>query len=411
MIWRYVGLLTCLNLVSCAEDPESLISPPVAEKTSGRVAPSPWTLDDEFARIARDVVPGFAGRYLDESGAHVVLITDPSRSDEARAYVEDYRRSRGFAPDQWTLRVVQYDAIELLGWKLAVRSLLARGLIVGLDIDEVNNRLTVGAVEPNMGNVAALVSGLGVPVEAFIVRPDRPSEFTATLQDRYRPVTPGYQIQNDNGATCTAGMNAYYAGERVLITASHCTLNEFSSPDFGIMYQNTDAPGNRIGVELRDTPPYSCDPFGFAAPCRWSDAAYIEYDDSVAWRRAGLARLMPGGLVDQSSYIPIDKGILSWNDIEVGMVIWVTGRTSGVKKANINNTCEDRSTGSPAVNLLCQVRAYKNTVQNGDSGGPVWYGDTYFVGIVWGGGIESGVPFLHFSPAANIWADLDGFTL
>src|SRR5687768_4442916 len=89
---------SCAVFLSACADEEPLSSAPVTSglstDISGPRGPIPWTIDDEFARVAREEVPGFAGRYLD-GDRHVALITDPASTELAREYIARYRAGRG----------------------------------------------------------------------------------------------------------------------------------------------------------------------------------------------------------------------------------------------------------------------------------------------------------------------------
>ena len=294
--------------------------------------------------------------------------------------------------------------------------------VVSLDIDVVLNRISMGVIAGHEDAVLAASLLAGIPAAALHVFADEPPHALTSLQDRYRPVTPGFQIEAPWIGACTAGMNGYHNGLRVLVVASHCTTVSFS-PDAEPIYQNLEIAGRRIGFEIADRDDYWCYP-NFPYECRWSDAAYVQYTDTVQSRSSAIAK--PDRINSYTSPTDIVLNVTGTNafpvvgehlssDIEISTAYDKVGRTTGWSRASITHDCYDVRSGEPPYpHLLCQFRGRKALFRPGDSGAPVFWrhlltNEVHFAGIAWGGGGSGEDSYMIFSPPDGIRADLGGF--
>ncbi|HEX8695540.1 MAG TPA: hypothetical protein VF746_24215, partial [Longimicrobium sp.] len=121
---RYTKTVPAAVLALLATAACDSFDPPVSPESGGasanRAAPQAEfrTPDDEFARVARAEVPGFAGFYLQNDGTPVVLLTDPAQRGAAQRYLarEFVRARRGRhanAPTQPIFLKAAYDFAQL----------------------------------------------------------------------------------------------------------------------------------------------------------------------------------------------------------------------------------------------------------------------------------------------------------
>ena len=246
-------LTTCDVPTSPPDDVRPLQS--VVASQSGRLL----NLNDEWARIARTSVPGFAGMHRQPDGTVAVLLTDVSRRAEAEAYVaEEFDRSAQIPAVDVT--PAQYDFDQLNQWFLALDLLFQRSRdIASLDIDEVNNRLAVGVLNSDAVSFVRLnANDLGIPPQALDVRIGggtiNQSAVQHTLQERARPVDGGYEVGNTaRPGECTFSWNLIIDGEPFFVTASHCTGTPFEldqSRKSSRIMQPRSAPSGRTSYQF-----------------------------------------------------------------------------------------------------------------------------------------------------------------
>ena len=414
-------LCTCglLAVVSACDEPSNPTQPP-SEEDSPRPADlraeRVVTLDDEFERIARDEVPGFAGYYLDDEGRSVVLLVDPTqRAVAARVVVAAYRARVGLPAAPAIIRAARYDFIQLKRWRDVAIPLTRGDGVFTLDIDEVANKVRVGVQD--MAKAAELQSALlaaGIPASAVTVKVEPRPEYRQSLQGQHRPVHAGYQVQGSGRPPCTLTVNAGGSGENFtsfFFTASHCTGIKFGM-DYLAEYQpvNT-SEANLIGWEYQDVQPYWCPQYGMT--CRYSDAALfgIPVGPQYAWARIARPTNYAIGqagtlLVDTANAFVIASDLDG--DEVVGWWMDKVGRTSGWTRGQVQQTCVI------IAQLVCQ---YVGSIwsQGGDSGSPILrtnisgpdpgtVGNVNFSGILWGGP-QGDFTTTYWSPASGIRHD------
>lgn len=356
--------------------------------------PQFWTRDDEFARAARAEVPGFAGYYLDVEGTPVILLKDHKQRDAAERYlaaeIEDALRGEGGyrAP---IFRKVTHDFADLKGWFDKLTSLLPRGDVYLLDVDEVRNRVFVGVRDKAaIRAVRREAARLRVPpgVLKVEIRP-APEPFIG-LQDRTSYLAGGYMIQGFTGGDCTLGFNATHLGISVFVTNSHCTY-DFLAYDGGTFTQPTYFAGNEIGTELTDKALYNCNDSTLV--CRRSDSAYVRHNGSrtIGQGRIAYTEQATGGPAPNLTVVGYYEIVRRYSGTApVGLVLTKTGRTSGTTYGTITQSCVTKSGNSRGKYFSYPCQDISNVYATyGDSGSPMYRRvsttQVELYGILWGG--------------------------
>jgi len=411
-----------------------LLFPVAAFAQAGpRTAPG---LDGRFLELAHQV-PGFGGYFFDDNGDLNVYLTDLSKEPAARAAVADVAQRRFQRHQQpWSrpaaiiVRHADFDFPQLQGWRARFSALPIIAGVQLVDVDEKMNRIYIGVTnEEAVPRVLARFDALGAPRSAVTVEVVPVASLTSTLQQYYRPLIGGLQIDWNNAqgvpTTCTLGVNVWYTnfsqgistGTPGFYTAGHCSTTRFAT-DGTVFSQG----GTRIGYERWDPPPFTsaltsaCPP---GAYCRWSDVAFAQYDDpnvdrhqgsvaQTAWR--GFGNSQPGSLDIVTEYVlnatttPVVGDYLD----KVGRTTgWTSGQITQAQPGQIAHTCGDFFIGG--YDILCQdqVEAFADS---GDSGSPVFAELTQtsaaFAGIVWAK--DNNGAFI-FSPIDRIAADMGGY--
>ena len=352
------------------------------------------TPDDEFARVARAEVPGFAGFYLADDGTPVIRLVNQSQRGAAQRYLAQElaaaRRGRlAHAPQQPVFLAAEFDFAQLKGWADQLTPLLQqRSDVYLIDVDEANNRVLLGVADANAtGAVRAEAARLGIPAAAVTVQTQPKPAVRATVQDRFTTFVGGIQIAFGQ-YLCTAGFNAkrVSTGANIFVTNSHCTTTQYAS-DGVAEYQNVVGSGNQVGNEVADRALYACTTGSTA--CRRSDAAYISHNGTRTIGQGGIIRTnwntgAAGGLTTIGEFDIIGRYAGS---LPVGSYLDKTGRTSGSTYGQVTNSCV--TIGS----LICQDIS-KVWSQPGDSGSPVYVyiggsgtaeNDVQLHGVMWGG--------------------------
>jgi hypothetical protein len=143
-----------------------------------------------------EVVSGFGGYFLDETGAPTVYLTDPSRRADAEQALAGFLADRGFTAEDLRVRQGTYEYAQLDAWYRQARPDVfgVAGTILG-DVDEAQNRIRVGvASEAAATAVQGVVAQLGIPSDAVIVEQRAPFTTAATLRDNVSPLQGGLQI-------------------------------------------------------------------------------------------------------------------------------------------------------------------------------------------------------------------------
>ena len=368
-------------------------------------------------------VPSFAGFFL-EGNTLVTLVSDlnqASAAQDAVRRVAAARATRGNDPRLATaevaVRAVKFTFQQLKQWRdqFEQQALATLPDVVSIDLDEVRNQVAIGLADGSgTAAVEKVMTDLGAPVGS--VRIDRVGQPKAlqTVRDRVRPVVGGLEAVGIlNGyleKTCTYSFNATYNGTQVVLTASHCTgqMYQNDAPP-SVFYQNSIWFTDRIGPEWLD-PPH------FGPGHRYSDAAMIKYDSSVAFTFGYIARTTwSDSTWGYSGSLTIDslnpfRIIGEWDYAVVGEPVEKVGRTTGWTSGTITATC---------VEILlagwyrdCSTEA-TNWADEGDSGSPVfywnWWGtakDVDLVGILYGR--LDGISRTAFSPMGGLHRDFPG---
>lgn len=397
-----------LVLAACGTE-DAPVSPQPREPGDGR-APGPQvgrlTSDDELARLAREQIPGFAGYYLRDDGTPVLRLVDASQRAKAEAWLADglarTRVGRNARPFRATAVLpATYDFAQLRGWADALQPLLGRDDVYLIDVDEVENRVSLGVRDAAaIETVWREAARLGIPNAAV----------RATIQPRPEPRNPrlrqavlagGIQIQSAVGL-CTYGFNATRVvnGQPIFVTNSHCTP-VYLGPDGGVVGQPSLAAADIIGNEVADV----------AGP-RFADAAYISWNGSRPRSQGGIVITNPiafggpGGGAQVGEYDIVSR----WaGAIVPGLILDKQGRTSYGTFGQVLASC---------VNIgpfICQDVSDVWS-EPGDSGSPmfVWVGgtnnnDVHLYGILWGGPAGN-FNITYSSRLPGIEADLGALT-
>lgn len=365
--------------------------------------------------LARDV-PGFGGVYVAEDGIPTVYLTDPSQRGAAQRAVTGYLQRHGLEATGLRVKQAAFDLEQLDRWFLAASpEVLAVSGTVYMDLDEANNRLTVGVSDPGArAGVRSALTGLGIPESAYATVAAEPIRFVATLRDRVRPVIGGLQI-HFHIFLCTLGFNAIQGGAESFITNSHCTMKQGGVEDTEYAQPLFSAIDNFIGTEVAD-PPYQIGgdcPRGFR--CRFSDSSRARYAEGVEHELGMIVRTEgpdTGSLeIDGTFRIRGETA----NPV-LGQIVNKMGRTTGWTSGRVTATCVD--TGVSASNFLFYCQSFVENdagsvvVGAGDSGSPVFERtggpNVQLHGILWGGN-GPGTLFVY-SPLSGIETELGPLT-
>jgi hypothetical protein len=388
--------LTLLGSAGCADRPivgSDSAESPLEAKLGQPPQQQIWTSDDEFARVARAEVPGFAGYYFDMTGTPIILVKDHRQGKAAARYVAPLlaqaSRGRNAGPLKAPIiRKVAHDFAELKGWFDQLDGLMPRDGVYSLDVDEVGNRISVGVRDDAViRSIRREAARLRVPPGILAFRIERPAELRITLQDWTSTLTGGFQIDGPETATssgeCTYGFNAVYQNMWMFVTNSHCTYNYFAMGNT-ILTQPSYYQGNEIGTEYADRGMYAC--AGTGTSCRRSDAAYIKLNGSRTIGQGKIAYTeLSYGRRSSLEVLGYYDVVRRFTAVAVGTFLDKTGRTSGTTYGQVTEAC--RTLYSGPYELRCQDIS---TVwsEPGDSGSPmyVWRdGVVELYGILWGG--------------------------
>lgn len=400
-----VVVLTSLSCDDPVHAPPTLAPPDMLRAL--RPVENDWDLDAQWAQIARDSIPGFAGYYRSEAGEYVAAVAGGSPAQPVEDFVRRRLQERGKAGTVVQIRSVEYDFDSLNGWKDELVRLLDGESVYWIDIDELGNRIVLGvASSETEARIRAFADSAGIPDVLVVVETTKPANRSHSLGSRVRPVVGGLRIEADDGSggyvPCTLGANAYSYTTLGFVTASHCPETSVFSLDGVVQYQSVFGEANhRISQEVKDP-----------SSNRTSDAAFYEYDidsDSVRW-----------GHIARTLYLSTDPGqdgstvidtAQPWFRIVseesnsaqvVGEIVDKMGAVSGWTRGHVTQTCVT------LYGLPCQwVAALRS--RKGDSGSPIFQKDgdkARLFGILWGGPPPDVWDTTFYSPVANVEADL-----
>lgn len=417
-----IPALALLALAACADTPATgpaAAGPSLASADSA--APAPDTVvyegEKEYEEVAAQV-PGYAGHWYDEDGNRVIALTDRSQEALAVRVIDARDEPEPAEGEQRTgaTRFVdaQYDFATLRDFRnRATFPVLEAPGAVAVDADEHRNRLTVwiedDAARPE---VERRLAAARVPLDATIIEVTGAPEAYQTLQNFFRPLQSGYQIQNPAGGICTLGVPGLGAAPSY-ITNSHCTQAYWWNTGTAF-YQPLVAAAWFIGNEAIDPPGWAC---GGGWICRWSDAALIPVAAGVPWANQ-IARTTGFGVHWAPGSITTG-GLAAWNVVNppqwwplLGQWVDKVGRTTGWNRGVVTNTCVNfvaPPPSPPGRRVLCQY-LMTNMAGPGDSGSPVFrqlpVNRAQVTGLLWGG---INLPWFKrsiFSPRGGVWTDL-----
>lgn len=128
----------------------------------------PTSVDELYLEVVRKV-PAFGSMFVNGDCLYVYLL-DPTQKEQAEAAIRDIFGSEYICPEGIRVLQGQYSFIQLKEWKDRMSALWAIPGIVFIDIDDANNRLTVGVESSQAGaGVERELLQLGVPREAVII--------------------------------------------------------------------------------------------------------------------------------------------------------------------------------------------------------------------------------------------------
>ncbi|HEU0301740.1 MAG TPA: trypsin-like serine protease, partial [Longimicrobium sp.] len=400
-----IGMVTGLAvLTACSDQGNNPASPEEESSASESKGAGPpaqarnGSWDDRLAALAEQV-PGFGGFFQEPvGGGMVVYLTDTNRAAAAKSLVAAFLRTHGAPAEQLVIRQGEYDWRDLLRWRRGIEGVGLQG-ITFTDVDERTNRVVIGVMDDGRRQaVASAAARLGVPPGALRVERIAPTVVEVTLQNYYRPVQGGLQIQSPG--TCTLGYIAIeeypywvnYGGPRYAITNSHCT-DAFASVTGTTIGQPTLS--YPIGYEYSDPPLFTSAQNSDCPPgrnCRHSDAALFRLNDGISSRYAAVTRVSSGltiGSPDNEAYAGAQSGV--WGGLAVEKVGRTTGRSTGTLTSSCANVPQYEldpwgNVYDTGRTMLCQLQANYNS-GGGDSGSPVFTrsgGQPYALGIHWG---------------------------
>lgn len=410
-----IAAIGAAALGACADVPPTAISgsaAPLRAATSAVGQPRrPKTVDDEYAEVAAQV-RGFGGLYVDSAGAAQVYLTPEAALDAARPAVAALIRRLGLpAGTPVQFRQGRFDYLQLTAGYRAVKQVVGSDGFTQGDIDEVHNRIALGAADPTAAErVTARVQELGLPPGLVMVEVIPPTVTSAALQDVVRPVIGGLQIQAASGEVCTFGYNVRAedivygtpVDGRYFVTNAHCTGDYGAFGGVTNVTIGQPTASSPIGYEVIDPPLIDgdADPDDACRPgrrCRYSDAALIRLNDNVQSSLGRIARVSGFNIV--GSYQIDNVGSNYWSHITY--TVAKVGRTTGYTQGQVTtsaSTCLDVVQYRPIGNtsedtgrdMLCQGQATYDT-RGGDSGSPVFEvrsdaPNVNLFGINWGTG-------------------------
>lgn len=348
--------------------------------------------------------PGFGGFGLDSAGIYRVWVADLGSADAVVRDIQDLstalqtgavrpaalvspRVSRADFTVRTLARVRDLVSDELLG--------LHTG-IVEVGIDGGTNRVSVGVLQGSESTARKLIEGrlhaarlspLSVVVrvvemsKADVIPPSTAisnlSGLNSSLTTPNIPVVGGVRQGNYGTGPCTIGIVVSRTGTTGSISNSHCSPTLFGL-DAGYQIYNGDV-YHRLGGEQVDPSPLGSTVCG-AVACRFSDASFSAFDDTVSARRGAIARPInfttewgtAGSLsVDQSLRFFAVTSVAQSGMLLPGHYLMKVGQTTGWTEGVVLEPCWDIVL-SDNRKRMCSVKS-RYYAGGGDSGGPVFF--------------------------------------
>ncbi|WP_146009426.1 hypothetical protein [Deinococcus planocerae] len=442
--------LTCSLLVACSQDETpgdtTVANPgtPLASQTVKEDASQ--TLDDKFLKVASKI-DDFGGMFFNQDGDLEVYVQPPTggvfdaedsnkKIRVKNAVTEVFGQEVLFksnkkaasnlnssasetVPAEVKLKEGAYSFKSLDYWYKRILSKVKFSEVVFTDIDESRNRITIAVSnDAEFSQVNQLLTSLGVPKNAVLLEIGKTPTPSATLQDYYRPIAGGLQIEFP-GYVCTLGFNAYLNGTYGFVTNSHCS-SRIASLD-NVQYTQG---YNAIGVETTDPIPFTnINGCPTNSNCRFSDANFASYIPGTFTNFGNLMvtnnRISPITIRDSGPFLAFTGK--NYN-LVMGQGVVRIGRTTGTTGGKITRTCYNTGSTGDTVVRLCQFGA-DYEANPGDSGSPVYetytvipvnppgpsYNVVNLLGIHWGGAKSQNN--IVFSPLSGIERDLGTLTI
>jgi hypothetical protein len=249
---------------------------------------------------------------------------------------------------------------------------------------------------------------LGIPATEYDIQVTDPIHFMSdNLRSEHRPVVAGIQLHWSN-YVCTLGFSVDHAGGRSLITNSHCTDKQGTTGNTQYNQPTRTVSPDAIAFEADDPAYFRGTPCSRGKVCRYSDAARALYVSGVE-SRARIAKTTgenTGSLTVDGHFSITGQAN---NSTSFSGTMQKVGRTTGWTSGNVTDTCVTVNVSGSNIQLLCQTivrRPGVRIVQGGDSGSPVFTGDSNVTlqGILWGG--NSAGDLFVFSPFKSIQDEL-----
>jgi hypothetical protein len=387
--------------------------------------------------LAREV-RGFGGVYQDHSGRLVVYLTASGDEAQARPAVGRWlvsRLPRGGPSPAIVFQRGAYDFAQLAHWRgTLLPDLFGIRGVQSLDLDEAANRLRIGVISGDSRDpVRALLRRVGVPEAAALISVEDTvmtlvdpetqfASFPGYLDEVFDSIPGGAKMTYVTTyspltqSRCTITVPVRRNGERMLLTASHCTQRSWRMDATPVHQPLSDDFGSyRAGVEAVDYGGFHCIS---SLPCRRADAALIRTDPDrpdqlgrIARTRFYASSVSPDTLgsrqIDPNNPFFVLSGTGS---ATTGMIVYKMGVRTGWTRGIVTNTCVITTPDDRAGVYLCQIKATV-WVSRGDSGGPLFAvnpdGTVSLLGIV-SARTTSG-SYSYHSPMSGAFQDLGTF--
>jgi len=408
-----------------------------------------------------DDVPGFGGMYFDDSGDLVVFLTDTSSESRSRAtkrfasYAgKSYRPSNlpgSGHPPMMKFQVGKYNYRQLFDFKENLLGKLAsHASLAGIAVDERQNRVRVAVVDMAGATAAASArQAVGASEDAMITAFEGKSTTasdTVSYQYSFSPFTTppepligGMYYIDHSGWECTLGLMVnWHLGtgnsHPGFLTAEHCFVppgsSSASTVDSTFVFQPSTASDVVGDLEFNGDWVHSCLYLGVNSTCMHADVALVSTANRADASIRKMFGIAQGSSFASSAYqagvfykrvstydgtsdgpFIVDSEPLGGAEV-VGQWISKLGYRSGWTIGQIVTIGDKpRTLDSRIIRGTVSVKA---GIHKGDSGGPVWYSETYvsgnppakFDGIVWGAyGTQNGGGFFDhfdFSPIYKV---------
>lgn len=411
---RVLVLPAAAFALACVDSPEQIpTKAPAASSTrvSQSVTPvSIVTYDDMLEAIAK-AEPTFAGVYFKNGVLHVAL-TDVRRNPGAvRRAITSVFHDRRLGSSPMSIDPATYSFGQLANWGRLFPRVSAVVGVVSTDIDEVNNKLSIGVTSDAAGRAAiALLTSLKVPGAAISVHPDEIQTALLTsgtsLGGVVRNTLGGVHMDTNSPANfCTLGLNVSFNGQASFMTDGHCTNSWGFSNDGTSFWQAS----RTVSAELAGSEGTESRTFGPATDsrctgtylCKWSDATFVPYStDFVAQQSMGyFARTTSRTLLDSNLVIDVSNPTIPITNKTLfpfaGDIVDKVGARTGWTYGQVTGTCVTiyaSNANGQVMQFVCMHTA-SGGAKGGDSGAGVFVYDQTNGNASWAGQLISGANF------------------